>query len=325
MIANEEHTACVPCQAKTTPAIDRSRCVCDIFEEHYNATGMHVHCFENDYNAKSIQTANTQQESCQPCPSCLDCSNGDMVLKAGYQALLLDTANETQRHYVVLSCPIDSACLSQSLVAPLALTELQQGQVMAHPTQSCQIGARGRLCTDCEVGYGHGRSDSCIECVEGNAVWWLLAGGTVLIVGLAYAILQRLMTRKRQKRQKRQEDAGVLFRYLVSSDSDSVEGSIPRLKLEAELVKQGMPTKIAQEVVETIDIDHSGDVDENEFVAWMQQSRSKLESVKHVTKIVIGLVQVMKEAPEQLQEEDTFPEEWSMLEIFAFDLKLVVP
>ena len=66
-------------------------------------------------------------------------------------------------------------------------------------------------------------------------------------------------------------------------------------------------------------------VDENEFVAWMQQSRSKAETLKDVAKIVIGLVQVLKEAPEQLQEEGVFPEEWRMLEIFAFDLKMVVP
>ena len=66
-------------------------------------------------------------------------------------------------------------------------------------------------------------------------------------------------------------------------------------------------------------------MDENEFVAWMQQSRSKTETLKHVAKMLIGLVQILKEAPEQLQEERVFPEEWNVLQIFAFDLKMVVP
>ena len=324
MISNDEHTACVPCSASTTPVIDRSRCVCDISQKQYNATGMHVHCFDNDYSVKSVQIVNSLSESCQTCPSCLDCSNGSIALKTGYQALL-DTANKTHRHYVALRCPIESSCLSQPLIAPLALSELQLGQVVARPTQSCQVGARGRLCADCEPGYGHGAAGPCIECVAGSAMWWLWAIGIVAIIGLVYAILQRVMTKKRKKRQKRQEDAGVLFRYLASKDSDSTEGSISRSTLVVEFVEQGMSKAIAQEVVETIDIDHSGDVDENEFVAWMQQSRSKAETLKDVAKIVIGLVQVLKEAPEQLQEEGVFPEEWRMLEIFAFDLKMVVP
>ena len=36
-------------------------------------------------------------------------------------------------------------------------------------------------------------------------------------------------------------------------------------------------------------------------------------------------VQVLKECPKQLQEEEAFPDEWNALQIFSFDLKLVVP
>jgi hypothetical protein len=64
----------------------------------------------------------------------------------------------------------------------------------------------------------------------------------------------------------------------------------------------------AFEVVETIDIDHNGEIDEHEFIAWMEDNVSRLKMALVVTRIMMGLGQVMLKQPEALKEEFPGPQ-----------------
>ena len=63
-----------------------------------------------------------------------------------------------------------------------------------------------------------------------------------------------------------------------------------------------MSEDTAIRLIEAIDIDHSGDVDELEFVAWMELNTSQLKTTMIVAKILLGLGQIMSKQPETLKE-----------------------
>jgi hypothetical protein len=56
----------------------------------------------------------------------------------------------------------------------------------------------------------------------------------------------------------------------------------------------------ATQIVETIDVGHSGDIDEHEFVAWMEYNVSRFKMALVVGKIMLGLVQVLSKQPREL-------------------------
>ena len=58
-----------------------------------------------------------------------------------------------------------------------------------------------------------------------------------------------------------------------------------------------MSEDTAIRLIEAIDIDHSGDVDEHEFVAWMELNTSQLKTAMIVAKILLGLGQIMSKQP----------------------------
>ena len=64
-----------------------------------------------------------------------------------------------------------------------------------------------------------------------------------------------------------------------------------------------MSEDTAIRLIEAIDIDHSGDVDEHEFVAWMELNTSQLKTAMIVGKILLGLGQIMSKQPETLKEQ----------------------
>ena len=54
-------------------------------------------------------------------------------------------------------------------------------------------------------------------------------------------------------------------------------------------------------IIEQIDLDHSGDIQETELVAWIEQTQSRSEKALAALKILLGLGQVMSKLPEVLK------------------------
>ena len=87
-----------------------------------------------------------------------------------------------------------------------------------------------------------------------------------------------------------------------------------------------MSEETAARLIEAIDIDHSGDVDEHEFVAWMELNTSQLKTAMIVGKILLGLGQIMSKQPETLKEQFPGPQwdsDW--LQVFSFRFDWVMP
>ena len=87
-----------------------------------------------------------------------------------------------------------------------------------------------------------------------------------------------------------------------------------------------MSEDTAIRLIEAIDIDHSGDVDEHEFVAWMELNTSQLKTAMIVGKILLGLGQIMSKQPETLKEQFPGPQwdsDW--LQVFSFRFDWVMP
>lgn len=70
----------------------------------------------------------------------------------------------------------------------------------------------------------------------------------------------------------------------------------------------------------------TGDIDFEEFDAWIQRSQWSIQGkLRIMGRILIGLVQVVKDAPELLQQEHVFPEIWQQLKLLAVDVRYFVP
>ena len=154
-----------------------------------------------------------------------------------------------------------------------------------------------------------------------SSVLFLLSIAAVI----AYVALRKLLTFKRQKREKALGKAREMFGELDTDGS----GEITRDEMQASLtLLQGaeMSEDTAIRLIEAIDIDHSGDVDEHEFVAWMELNTSQLKTAMIVGKILLGLGQIMSKQPETLKEQFPGPQwdsDW--LQVFSFKFDWVMP
>ena len=59
--------------------------------------------------------------------------------------------------------------------------------------------------------------------------------------------------------------------------------------------------------------------------AWMAHRVSKTDKLKTIGKIMIGFVQVLKDAPRLMKEESQFPSSWANLQLVSVDLSLFIP
>ena len=225
-------------------------------------------------------------------------------------------------------CPVASACPEQAL-RPTAPNDTSAASTLV--AQPCRNGTTGILCASCEPGWRKAPSGRCTQCAssasDGIGFKQLSSGLFLISVGtvVAYVALRKLLTFKRQKRQKSLGAAQSLFAELDSDGS----GEITRDEMRANLaLLQGMELDedTAARLIEAIDIDHSGDIDEIEFVAWMEHSTSQLKTSMIVAKIVLGLGQIMSKQPETLKEEFPGPQwdsDW--LQVFSFKFDWVLP
>ena len=73
-------------------------------------------------------------------------------------------------------------------------------------------------------------------------------------------------------------------------------------------------------LVESIDLDHSGEIDVHEFSAWMAYKVSWTKIATIVGKILLGLGQVVSRQPELMKEEYPGPQwESNLLRLFKMD------
>ena len=63
----------------------------------------------------------------------------------------------------------------------------------------------------------------------------------------------------------------------------------------------------------------------NTAEAWMAYRVSKTDKLKTIGKIIIGFVQVLKDAPRLMKEESQFPSSWVNLQLVSVDLSLFIP
>ena len=142
----------------------------------------------------------------------------------------------------------------------------------------------------------------------------------------SFVALRHFLTFQRDKREKKYGRARQIFRELDEND----DGIITRSELREGLqLLPGMkPSEESViQLIDEIDLDHSGDIDEHEWLAWMEQNRSALQTSMAVGKIVVGFGQVLAKQPEVLKSEQLTKQfanaRW--LQLFAFDFAWVVP
>ena len=147
-----------------------------------------------------------------------------------------------------------------------------------------------------------------------------------VVLAAGFVALRHFLTFQRNKRVKKFGRAQQLFEEL----DENKDGIITRPELlEGLQLLPGMTTSEDSviELIDEIDLDHSGDIDEHEWLAWMEQNRSALQTTMAVGKIVVGLGQVLAKQPEVLKSEQLTQQfadaQW--LQLFAFNFAWVVP
>ena len=115
----------------------------------------------------------------------------------------------------------------------------------------------------------------------------------------------------------------VLFAALDKDDSGEI--LLDEFKASLQTLNLSMNERAAAEVLASIDVDRSGTIDQLEFEAWMQHSASNMERIKTAIRIVIGLVQVLKDMPKIQKQQDKYPAEWELFGYFTPSLDLVAP
>ena len=96
----------------------------------------------------------------------------------------------------------------------------------------------------------------------------------------------------------------VLFAALDKDGSGEI--SLDELQVSLQTLNLSMSERAAAEVLASIDVDRSGALDQLEFEAWMQHSVGKMERIKTAIRIVIGLVQVLKDMPKIQKQQDKY-------------------
>eukprot|EP01043_Picozoa_sp_COSAG02_P049204 COSAG02_NODE_4919_length_4836_cov_5.351488_1_plen_483_part_00 len=110
-------------------------------------------------------------------------------------------------------------------------------------------------------------------------------------------------------------------------DTDG-SGIITRKELSSSLKQLGMEVSedVAHATVDSIDLDHSGDVDQHEFTAWMEHNSSRLKTVTVALKIVTGLGQIVSKQEETTEQKLPGPQ-WDsdFFNVLKFNVGLIAP
>lgn len=98
------------------------------------------------------------------------------------------------------------------------------------------------------------------------------------------------------------------------------------LKVAPQWFEPEITDDVVADIIDAIDIDRSGDIQEQEFVAWMEVNVSHVKLLLVVSKIVLGLGQVVSKQPETMMQDfhsDFF--DWKFFKTFSLDFNWVMP
>ena len=185
----------------------------------------------------------------------MDCSiPSQIVLNSGYHFLVQGAAPLAQTRFA-FRCPVSSACPLQSLTTNSS-TENTSALFLAG---ECVEGHTGVLCSSCVSGWKKFATGLCILCDSTTSgVFNPLMLLPLAFVGIYVATRKLITFRQKQKRQ-RLDAFRVLFRQLDLDDSGTIELHELRTNLGL-LFGTEVSTSTAAEIVDRIDLDHSGDV-----------------------------------------------------------------
>lgn len=105
-------------------------------------------------------------------------------------------------------------------------------------------------------------------------------------------------------------------------------GEITRDEFQSSLSQLGLKVseETTYETVDSIDLDHSGYMDQHEFTAFMERKVSRLKIVAVVAKILIGLGQVISKQEDTMQQKLPGPQ-WhsNLLDVVQINVGFIAP
>ena len=300
-ITSVDQTRCELCPAGKVPGDDQANCKCELGS--YASTSLPaIQCFEVGWY--EVPTTNASSD-CHVCPSdaCLDCQNssGVITLIEGYQLLAPEDDAPLSQPRSAFKCPISAACPAQSLE-----TTTIAGSDSRLVAANCSKGHAGTLCGSCLSGWKKGPTGKCKKCSPSNSGFisplFLVPFG----VAIAYVVFRKLLSFQRERRLLKLGTSRKMFEDMDTNKS----GALSRIEMRNNLALLGLDIEesTAIELVESIDVDHSGDIDMHEFTAWMEHRVSTTTMALVVAKIVLGLGQVVSKQPEVVKEEFPGPQ-----------------
>ena len=148
----------------------------------------------------------------------------------------------------------------------------------------CTPGFAGTLCAKCAIGYKMSVLQTCEPCDTSTTAWspWLLIP---LLLAAVYVAMRKFFTFRREKRHEKLGAAKRLFTALLSSSSGvATSGQASRTELSKQQMLAGMaklghtvPDNVAFDLLDAMDIDHSGSINAHEFETWMEHDVSRLK------------------------------------------------
>ena len=273
-VPNLDQSACIECSEGTIPSADRTACVCA--SDSYSVEELPIiRCIDLAFDPM-LPTLNASASGCISCAAsgdCVTCSSTGVTLNEGYQ--FLDSSAAVEINWHAFKCPTKSACPEQDLrpVATGVPNNASSAKVNAAP---CMTGSTGHLCGICADGWKKGPAGSCSPCDESNGGWL----NPLLLIPAAiagvYIALRTLLTAKRQKRIKALGAAKELFADIDVDQSGEITRDELRQGLSL-LYGANLMEETVAALIEQIDLDHDGRIDEHEFVAWLEHSRSGMQ------------------------------------------------
>ena len=202
------------------------------------------------------------------------------------------------------------ACPAQ-ILQPQPIDPTNASSQLELVSSNCSEGydSDGLLCASCKDGFKMTPTQACEPCAVASSVWNPLLLLPVALA-LAYVAFRWFLTFRRERREKKLGAAKRLFdeldktSTLLRTSAGSSTAELTRPQLIAGMAKHGLsfPDHVAYDLLESIDIDHSGGINAYEFETWMEHDVSRLKMMMVVGRIVVGLVQVLSKQPEVQQQ-----------------------
>eukprot|EP01049_Picozoa_sp_SAG25_P008870 SAG25_NODE_833_length_5146_cov_2.847434_1_plen_1031_part_00 len=313
-IPNESKTKCKACTGGMVPSQDRRSCECP--DGTYDmGRFLPLQCFERDFSQFDKSASDSK---CLSCPPCADCTRTNTALRKGYQLFAGAASGVKQSAF---KCFPESACREQQLYSA------------TRPRPHCREGHTGLLCATCTANWTHSANMICERCdKKGGApgIYGYLGMSLVTLVTLILVYMLLRFVFHRRARNAQQKSRNVYQRIFDELDADS-SGTVTRTEITRSLSSHhnvDISAETAARIVDAIDLDSSGDVDFFEFEAWLEQAITKPKMAMTVAKIMIGLVQVLRELPRGQRQEGSFPQQWELMQdipLLAFNVESILP